>query len=170
MYATTLAPFFPSPRDPHGAFIRHGSLDVPRAAEPDFELAEGYLGRDRVMRDILERAEHAHLRIRLAINSRGNDSYDAAARTVHWDPHSALVTSEGGRQSAALGLGHELDHATAGERVRGRGAGIFDPRYDNAEERRVIRGSEAHAARTLGEAPRHDHSGEAYWVRSPVVT
>ncbi len=40
--------------------------------------------------------------------------------------------------------------------------------YDNAEERRVIRGPEAHAARTLGEAGRFDHKGSAYHVASPA--
>jgi hypothetical protein len=164
------APFYPSRPDPHGAVVRHGSLAVPRSAERDFELAEAYLGRDSVMRSVLDKAEHARRAIHLAINSHGNDSYDAVTRTVHWDPHSALETSRGGRQSAALGLGHELDHATVGDRVRDRGAQIWDPLFDNAEERRVILGSETHAAHTLGEGTRHDHAGDLYWVTSPIVT
>jgi hypothetical protein len=44
-----------------------------------------------------------------------------------------------------------------------------DARYDNAEERRVITGSERHAARTLGESIRYDHGGTTYRVASPVT-
>jgi hypothetical protein len=169
MFAASLASFSPAPPVTHGAYVRHGSLEVPRGLERDFELAEAYLGRDSVMRTILDKAEHGTHRIRLSENARDNDSFDASTRTVHWDPHSALFTSEGGRQSAALGLGHELDHATVGERIRERGGSVIDILYDTEEERRVIRGSEAHAARTLGEAQRHDHGGRSYWVSSPVV-
>ncbi len=32
--------------------------------------------------------------------------------------------------------------------------------YDNVEERRVIKGSESSAARTLGEGVRHEHEGD----------
>ena len=141
---------------------------MPAKAERDFRLATDYLREDSVMRRILEKAEHARQSIHLAINDRDDDSFDPRTRTVNWDPHSALRTTEGGRQSPALGLGHELDHATASARLRERGAASFDPNYDNAEERRVITGSEMHAATTLGEAIRYDHGGTSYDVTSPV--
>ena len=48
-------------------------------------------------------------------------------------------------------------------------ANIPDLNYDNAEERRVVLGSEHHAARTLHEAIRYDHSGVCYKVDSPIA-
>jgi|SRR5665213_1436521 hypothetical protein len=148
--------------------VRFGSILMPAKAEDDFQLASRYLGADSAMRAIFERAEHERYSIHLAINARDDDSFDPRTRTVNWDPHSALGTTEGGRQSPALGLGHELDHAIASARLRERGAASFDPNYDNTEERRVITGSETHAATTLGEGIRHDHSGVSYHVASPI--
>ena len=121
------------------------------------------------MRGILDKAEHARAALHLKINSHDDDSFDPNFRTVNWDPHSALRTTTGGRQSPALGLGHELDHATVASRIRDRDSAIPDRAYDDREERRVILGSERHAAHTLGEAPRHDHRGTTYYVRSPVT-
>jgi len=63
-------------------------------------------------------------------------------------------------------------------RIGGAGFVVFAPagsagrtavaKYDNREERRVIAGSERHAATTLGEDVRHDHRGWTYRVDSPV--
>ena len=79
-----------------------------------------------------------------------------------------LRVADGGRQSPALGLGHELDHATVDPHIAEAGGNVYDPKYDNREERRVIAGSERHAATTLGEDVRHDHRGWTYRVDSPV--
>ena len=147
----------------------HGNLSVPAGAERDFTAAAAYLGRDSVMRGIINKAEHARTALHLKINRHDDDSYDPNSSTVNWDPHSALRTTGGGRQSPALGLGHELDHATIGARIRDRGSAISDHAYDDREERRVILGSERHAARTLGEAVRHDHGGSTYYVASPIA-
>ncbi len=151
------------------AAIRHGSLSVPAKFDRDFVAAAGYLGRDSVMRGIIEKAEHVRFPLHLKINHHDDDSYDPSRRTVNWDPHSALVTTGGGRQSPALGLGHELDHATVSSAVRDAGSAIPDSLYDDREERRVILGSELHAARTLGEGIRHDHCGTTYYVGSPIA-
>lgn len=146
-----------------------GTLDMPAAARADFARAVRYLDGDSRMRDVIRRAENATRPLHLRTNSHGDDSFDPGTDTINWDPHSALETSEGGRQSPALGLGHELDHATVASWRRERGEARYDPAFDNAEERRVIRGSEAHAARTLGESPRRDHAGSLYSVGSPVL-
>jgi len=151
------------------AAVRHGSLSVPATAERDFELAADYLSGDSAMRAILREAEHAGHRLHLNVNSRDDDSYDPSTRTVNWDPHSALRLAGGGCQSPALGLGHELDHATVDPRIADAGGDVYDPKYDNREERRVISGSEAHAASTLGENVRHNHGGRAYRVDSPIA-
>jgi hypothetical protein len=158
-----------SPLTIRAGVVRHGSLYVAANADRAFGAAAAYLGRDAVMRGIIDKAEHASAPLHLKVNRHDDDSYDPNSRTVNWDPHSALVTTGGGRQSPALGLGHELDHATVGSRIRDLGSEIPDRAYDDREERRVILGSERHAAKTLGEATRHDHGGSTYYVASPIA-
>jgi len=152
------------------AYVDHGSLRVPAFAERDFRSATRYLGRDSVMRHVLERVEHSRTEYTLRIVHNGADRYEPDTHTVVWDPLSALRTTAGGRQSPALGLGHELAHAAARPARFDAGYVRRLRAYDNAEERRVIRGAEAHAARTLGEATRWDHRGTAYRVASPVAS
>ena len=162
MYARTI--------DKPNALVRHGTLDVPARADRDYEAAKSYLSHDSVERSLFDRLEHAHGRhFHLTINDRNDDHFDPNTDTIAWDPHSALRTTSGGRQSPALGLGHEIDHAVERLRTADRLRARFDAHYDTAEERRVIRGSEAHAARTLGEGLRHDHTGTTYRVSSPIA-
>ncbi|GAC1659545.1 MAG: hypothetical protein NVS9B12_12910 [Vulcanimicrobiaceae bacterium] len=148
--------------------VHHGSLLTAGRSSALYEAAKRYLCKDGIERRIFRTLEHEPSPVRLRINSHNDDSFDAAARTIHWDPYSALRTREGGRQSPALGLGHEADHATISRRALTDGWNHACKRYDDAEERRVIRGSEAHAARTLGESQRYDHGGTCYRVGSPV--
>jgi hypothetical protein len=152
------------------AYQRHGSLRVPRAADRAYREAKAYLSHDSVERRLFARLEHSSTRTyRLTVNDRNDDHFDSDTDTIAWDPHSALRVDGGGRQSPALGLGHEVDHAVESRARERRLAAQACRYYDDAEERRVIRGSERHAARTLGESARHDHFGRAYRVRSPVV-
>jgi hypothetical protein len=151
-------------------YVHHGTLDVPQSIEKQYETAKAYLSRDPVEAKLFRRLEHATdgRHFRLSGNSHNDDSFNPNTNTIDWDPYSALRTTTGGRQSPALGLGHEIDHAT---QAPSRGETLSqqpDPIYDNAEERRVILGSEAHAAHTLGESIRHDHTGTTYRVASPV--
>lgn len=144
------------------------SLIVPTTAQRDFALAKAYLCRDRSERTLFAKAATLHRDIHVCINHHGDDRFDPDTSTISWDPYSALRTTRGGRQSPALGLGHELAHAVENPareaRLTSRNAGA----YDTAEELRVIRGSEAHAARTLGESARFDHRGYLYRVATPV--
>lgn len=163
MTTTTIAP--------HARLIHHGTLDVPAPADTAYERAKAYLSHDRIERGLFRKLEHARdgRHYRLTINDRNDDHFDPNDDTIAWDPHSALRTTHGGRQSPALGLGHEVDHAVERPAIADRLRDRFDRRYDTAEERRVILGSEAHAARTLGESTRHDHGGSTYRVASPVL-
>ena len=151
------------------AYVHHGALAVPAKAEDDYEAAVGYLRKDPVMASIIDRIASGPTPVTMHVNSQGDDSYDPYAHVLNWDPHSALETSAGGRQSPALGLGHEMDHATIDPAVRERLQGFYSAKYDNLEEKRVIEGSEKHAAQTLGEGMRHDHGGRPYPVSSPVA-
>ncbi|HZO93613.1 MAG TPA: hypothetical protein VFB22_07565 [Candidatus Baltobacteraceae bacterium] len=152
--------------------VHLGSLTVPAKAARDVKAAFAYLSHDPVERTLIDRIEHSDTKHRITINHKGNDTYDPMRETITWDPRSALLTTTGGRQSPALGLAHEIDHAVesadnplAYDLLAAR----RDVSYDNLEEKRVIRGSEAHAARTLGEDVRHDHDGMLYRVPSPTT-
>ena len=150
-------------------FVRYGALRVPASATRAVDEAFAYLRRDRVERSLIDRLERGPQRFRLSINHRDVDAYDPNTHTIRWDPLSALRTTHGGGQTPALGLAHEIDHAVHDGARTQRLAELPDRAYDTKEERRVICGSEIHAARTLGEAIRHDHAGTTYRVASPVA-
>jgi len=149
-------------------YIHHGSLAVERPLDRAFCEAERYLRGDAVMARTLDDLESGSSACVITGNRRNDDHFDPLTRIVAWDPYSALRTTAGGAQSPALGLGHELVHADADPQTRERLAHTRSPRYDDAEERRVIRGAETHAARTLGESVRHDHAGSVFRVASPT--
>jgi len=151
--------------------MQHGTLTLPATADGVYETAKRYLSHDPREARLFDRLEHARdgRRYHLAINHRDDDHFDPSSNTITWDPYSALRTTRGGRQSPALGLGHEIDHAVERPVTQARLQAIPDARYDNAEERRVITGSERHAARVLHESVRYDHGGTTYRVASPVL-
>jgi antirestriction protein ArdC len=150
--------------------VTHGSLTVPRFADRNYLEAKAYLSRDPVERALFAKLERARGRhYRLTIDSHNDDHFDPNTDTIAWDPHSAMRTTRGGHQSPALGLGHEVDHAVESPSREQRLANQSVRRYDTAEERRVIEGSERHAARTLGEGVRYDHAGRCFRVASPVL-
>ena len=143
-------------------------ISVPSAARPDYVLARAYLSRDPLERRLFERLQHSARHFQLRTNHRDDDHFDPNSNTIAWDPYSALRTTRGGKQSPALGLGHEIAHAVEAPSREATLSARVLARYDNAEERRVIRGSERHAARTLGEGVRFDHRGTTYRVATPV--
>lgn len=143
-------------------------ISVPAAARSDYKLARDYLSRDGDERRLFERLDGSTRHFHLRINHRNDDHFDPNTNTIAWDPYSALRTTGGGTQSPALGLGHEVAHAVEAPAREATLSAQALPRYDDAEERRVIRGSERHAAHTLGEATRFDHRGTTYRVATPV--
>ena len=149
--------------------ILHGTLDLSARGNAAYLEARRYLCRDPLEHSIFAKLEHAPHHLHLRMNAHHNDSYDPNTRTIHWDPRSAMRTTSGGTQSPALGLGHEADHATVAAAIRDADIVRRVPRYDNLEERRVILGSERHAARTLQEGVRHDHRGTCYHVATPTI-
>jgi hypothetical protein len=150
-------------------YVHFGTLRVPSAAAAQYREAKAYLGADPCERQLFHRLEHAGGRaFTLSTNHRNDDHFDPNNDTIAWDPYSALRTTRGGHQSPALGLAHEVDHAVENPRIADRLRERIDRRYDDAEERRVILGSEAHAAHVLGESTRHNHDGTTYRVASPI--
>jgi antirestriction protein ArdC len=148
--------------------VHYGSLAVPLSGQRHVDAAFAYLARDPAARAVIERAERCRTPHRIVIDHHGRDAYRPSARAIVWDPHSAMRVGNG-RQSPALGLVHELAHALARPQAFDRLVNREVPRYDNAEERRVIAGAERHAARTLHEAVRHDHRGTLYRVRDATM-
>ena len=150
-------------------YIRHGSLSVERSLNAAYDEAKRYLGADSVERGLFARLEGSTSRtFTLRADARNDDRFDPNDDTIWWDPTSALRTTTGGTQSPALGLGHEIDHAVERPARELQLAARCAGRYDTAEEERVIRGSETHAARTLGEATRRNHDGTCFRVSSPT--
>ena len=150
-------------------FVRHGSLSVERNLNTAYDEAKRYLSADSVERGLFARLEGSPNRtFTLRADARNNDRFDPNDDTIWWDPTSALRTTTGGTQSPALGLGHEIDHAVERPAREQQLAARCAGRYDTAEEERVIRGSEAHAARALGEATRRNHDGTCFRVATPT--
>ena len=93
--------------------------------------------------------------------------------TVHWNPNNGITVTEGGAQSPATILEHELDHGNSSidspKNHRER-RGTYDAQFDNEEEKRVITGSEAKTAQSNGEAIRKDHRGIPFRTVSPIST
>ena len=146
----------------------HGSLSLSRDANHPYELAKHYLCKDSMQRQLFNRFEHAPKRsYTLHIVHDGNDHFDPNSDSVFWDPTSALRTTNGGHQSPALGLAHEIDHAVERRSTFSRLDNMRNGAYDNDEERRVIKGSERHAAATFGESIRTNHGGSLYRVVGP---
>jgi len=149
-------------RDPFGLYLEVGPGDMQYFTE-----ALNYLSRDSGMNQIFNDLRNSATTYRLVTNNNDDDSYDPRTKTINWDPHSALRMDCNGKQSPALGLGHEAAHAD-GPWYSGPLALIPSSKYDNYEERRVIMGPETSAAITLGEDTRTNHGGQAYWVPSPT--
>jgi hypothetical protein len=122
----------------------------------DYEKAKEHTASSDPARRLFDRIERSRKEFTLSTNNKHNDSFDRK-HTVNWDPRSAFKTNEGGTQSPALRLLHEIDHALTNPVLQSLRTLFKDRAYDNAEERRVIRGSEARIARDIGEAGRYDH-------------
>ena len=92
-----------------------------------------------------------------------------AKGAIYWNPKAGLVTTNGGKQSPALGLLHETDHALrwlTDPVAYNRESEKDGSPYRSQEEKRVIRGSEAAVARARGESERTDHGGHSVKVES----
>ena len=92
---------------------------------------------------------------------------DLNAPIIYWNPYGALVF-EGGKQSPALGALHEAEHALGyleNPAQFHNKSMVPDQQYDDNEERRVISGPEAIAARKLGEDVRDSHDGTEVQVK-----
>ena len=92
---------------------------------------------------------------------------------VRWNPYAGLETTNGGTQSPATVLEHEMAHAyqyenhTEQYRADKKKAQAKDP-YDNQEERRVITGPERKTAKANNEGIRYNHRGRSIVTETPI--
>ena len=132
----------------------------------NFDIAKWYIGRDPSYRKMMQDLSNSSVDYHIEIIHDGDDRYDDNNHTIYWDPNSAMITFEFGRQTPALGLAHEMDHAWGYDK------GIVppgtDPDYDWREERRVIAGRESKFAKRFGESVRRDHFGIPIVVHGPL--
>ena len=96
--------------------------------------------------------------------------FDPKTNTIYWNPKTMMITSTGKFLSATTMLNHELDHASRWDKDSKGMLKDYDIKageYGNAEEKRVITGSEVNTARSLREIglkeiTRSDHFGSMY--------
>ena len=123
-----------------------------------------------VIKDVAGKKESVNLKEGATLNDL---YYDPNTNNLIYHPRSGLKTSDGGKQSPALGLLHELGHAQGDltspdtQRVR---AKVSHSKFGNLEEKRVIEDIENPAAKKLGEGTRSDHGGTPYTTVSPTTT
>ena len=144
-------------------------LSIPPGAKGDYNAAKKYISRTSEGKRLFDKIENSRKKFCLTTNCSHDDHYDPRNREIAWDAKSALKTTTGGTQSPALGLAHEIDHATANGFFRWLRVLIPAGSYDNQEEKRVICGSERVIANGLGEDTRTNHRGNVYHVRTPIT-
>ena len=96
--------------------------------------------------------------------------FDPKTNTIYWNQKIMMITTSGKFLSATTMLNHELDHASRWDKDSKGMLKDYDVKaggYGNAEEKRVISGSEQSTARGLGEisskeTTRSDHFGTMF--------
>jgi RHS repeat-associated protein len=132
-----------------------------------------YLRQDPAQRKIIDRLDRPDIKVRIDLfKGKVSGAVFDPKLAVRWNPNSAIKSvGSGTRLSPAMVLGHELDHIYQGvlhpqtyanDRIKG------DGQFENAEERRVITGSEASMLSTFfHEGPRSDYKIQPYEVSNP---
>lgn len=110
--------------------------------------------------------------------SKKSSSFSPKTRTINWNPTMGVITDEGVVMSPATVLNHEADHAL--QELVNPEQKVVDKQtmvegFPNAEEKRVITGSEQTTARKHGEikegeVTRKDYNGQMYETESPTST
>ena len=141
----------------------------------DFMQAYLYNGKNGGGKNTIRAATNPKYKIYLRQSSASRNHYDNSynEKTVFWMPRKGLETSNGGKQSAATVLEHEMSHAVSdsyNHKDFDDRSNTKDKQYDDKEERRVIRYEESETAKANHESVRYDHKGEHYRTNSPTST
>jgi RHS repeat-associated protein len=169
--------------DPEDLVDPMGLEIIVRGDVEAWKEARAYLERSATARQLISRADGKDVgKIYIKTNNSDRDMQQInrnGMNAIQWDPHSGTLTTEGGRQSPALALIGEIDHAArAATDLPGQMQdNLRNPRnpYGTPEEERVHGdgGSEARTAAELSalgfpEDRRHDHKGTPFRTGSPT--
>lgn len=137
----------------------------------DFVHTYNYLKANKAGRNIMNAVKNHSVLIELQEDNASTLYQNSNRRyTIFWEARKGIILSNRKRQSPAVRLEHEFDHAMDdidNHKNHESRKERLDNQYDNGEERRVITGSEAETARKLGQGIRYDHYGTAYIVKDP---
>jgi len=89
------------------------SPEATDAQKKEYYDAIDYLKSSPTATSLIERLENSSHVITVDFINDHEDAYDTVTKIVFWDPGSGLITGQGGIQTPALGLAHELGHAEA---------------------------------------------------------
>ena len=161
--------------DPDGKKIRFakGSSNKFKQA---FKQAVNYMNQKGTAGILYNLEKHPQI-VYLKEDTEGKNRFDSKTNTIHWDPTQGLETTNGSMLSPATLLNHEADHAYQEltqpiQKAIDRN-NTTDKKYTNAEEKRVIQGSEQITARKHGEiqegqVTRTDHYGNHFDAKSTI--
>lgn len=139
----------------------------------DFVHTYNYLKANNIGTNVRNAVENADILI--GVHEMNITQYinESQMPIVLWESRKGIILSNGKRQSPAVRLEHEFDHAIddwkSAKNHRERRM-TYDEQYVNKEERRVIEGSETRTARKLHQGIRKDHIGYTYPVKDPRFT
>ena len=151
-------------------------LDYAQGSSPKFKLDVFMMklhllvrGNYALIRDLDNRPETIYIR-----QGEKDDFYfDSYGNEIVMDTRSGLKVGDNKIQSPALGFLHEAGHALQSLEAPvqfNNDRDTYDPKYNTAEERRVIESIETPAAQRMGEPTRHDHGGEPVQVESSTYS
>lgn len=139
----------------------------------DFVHTYNYLKANNIGTNVRNAVENADILI--GVHEMNITQYinESQMPIVLWESRKGIILSNGKRQSPAVRLEHEFDHAIddwkSAKNHREKRM-TYDEQYGNKEERRVIEGSETRTARKLHQGIRKDHHGSTYPVKDPRFT
>lgn len=142
----------------------------------DFVHTYNYLKANGVGKNVIKAVKDPSVMVELVRDEQETGyyfNYKDRNPAVFWESRKGIILSNGKRQSPAVRLEHEFDHALDDIHDHKKHEDRRDTQnaqYDNEEERRVIEGSEAETARKLRQGVRFDHWGKTYPVKDPRFT
>jgi hypothetical protein len=151
-------------------FYHLGSLQIQKGEYDKFvELQKDLCGKNPEALNALYHMENAKtppaLTYAITKNDDRNDRYDPNTNTIYFNPNTAVRDAfNGARVPPATAALHEQTH-WAGRKIGDVLQGIPYGNLDNAEEARVIEGSEARDMKIRDLPARHSHFGDAINVR-----
>jgi len=151
-------------------YVFHGKVKVAKELNDDWVKAQTYLGKSQEAINSLYDLQHGDKDLTVEKITDGNDRFSPSRNKIYWDPNSAMVNSDGSKQTAANGLLHEQGHANEYKNhpdrfVRNSSTPVKD--YDDKEEERNIKWEQAYS-KELGEGIRHDHRGRPFDAKGPT--